>query len=361
MIDLRGNFGGDFHAAVDSAMLFVPEGEILTSLRMKNGAKQYSSTLVGARPQRRVILWQDEATASAAELFVAALTENGRATTIGRKTFGKGTRQDVIELADGAALILTTAYLRTPKGTEFNGVGLLPNEDLGPDASTAAYLAGTARSSRSTRISSAKLRADSRFGNRLAETSQRSAGPRPHRGWTYGSRERCPREPADRELLGSGAMGSVYFAENTNLPDIHYALKVINPDKTNDEDFRQRFHIEAKNQCALDHPNIVQVLDFFKEGEQYCLLLSYVEGKSLESVIKEKGRLPEKQALAILSGVLQGLDCAHRHGIIHRDVKPSNVMIDRDERARLTDFGIAIRMGDARSRKPEAQPAHLFT
>jgi len=143
---------------VDSAMLFVPEGDVVTSLRMKNGSKQYLSTLTGARQQSRVILWQDGATASAAELFIAALTENGRATAIGRRTFGKGTRQDVIELADGAALILTTAYLRTPKGTEFNGKGLMPNEDLGPDAGTAAYVASTARASRTTAIEPVDVR-----------------------------------------------------------------------------------------------------------------------------------------------------------------------------------------------------------
>ena len=152
-------------------------------------------------------------------------------------------------------------------------------------------------------------------------------------------------------LLGAGAMGAVYLAENTNLPDIHYALKVLHQKWTHDEGFRQRFYVEAKNQCTLDHPNIVQVLDFFQEDDEYCLLLSYVEGQALSDLIEQKGRIPEKQALGIFSGILQGLDCAHRAGIIHRDVKPSNVMIGRDGRARLTDFGIAIRMGDLRLTK----------
>ena len=162
IIDLRGNFGGDFYAAVDLAMLFLPQGETVVSLRTKSGSRAYVSTLAGPRPPRRVILWQDEATASAAEVFIAALTENGRAVSIGRTTFGKGTRQDIIELSDGAALILTTGYLRTPKGTEFDGVGLPPNEDLGPGAGTAAYLARSSKLSSRRRMSPANSGAEPR-------------------------------------------------------------------------------------------------------------------------------------------------------------------------------------------------------
>ena len=175
IIDLRGNFGGDFYAAVDLAMLFLPHGDTVVSLRTKSGSKDYFSTLAGSRQPRRVILWQDEATASAAEVFIAALTDNGRATSIGRKTFGKGTRQDVIELSDGAALILTTGYLRTPKGTEFDGVGLLPNVELGPGADTAAYLASSAKLSNSGLMTPASGGAKRSSGRR----SPTHAGARP--------------------------------------------------------------------------------------------------------------------------------------------------------------------------------------
>ena len=88
--------------------------------------------------------------------------------------------------------------------------------------------------------------------------------------------------------------------------------------------------------------------DFFQHGDSYCLVLAYVQGKPLNVLIEEKGRLPEKEALAIFSGILQGLDAAHKRGIVHRDIKPANVLIDRDGRARLTDFGIAIRVGHTR-------------
>lgn len=159
VIDLRGNFGGDFHAAIDSAMLFVPEGDLIGSVKTKGGVKQYASTLAGVRASGRVILWQDAVTASAAEVFIAALTRNARAVSIGRKTFGKGTRQDVIELSDGSALILTTGYLLTPEGTRFDGVGLFPGEYLGRGAGTAAYLAGTARASKNLSTPRPKERA----------------------------------------------------------------------------------------------------------------------------------------------------------------------------------------------------------
>ena len=151
-----------------------------------------------------------------------------------------------------------------------------------------------------------------------------------------------------KSLLGSGAMGSVYLAENTNLADIQYAVKVLRNELTHDPSFQERFFVEAKNQCQLDHPNIVQVQDFFQHDGAYCLLLAYVPGKPLDVLIQEKGRLPEKEALAIFSGILQALDCAHKRGIVHRDVKPGNVLIDRDGRARLTDFGIAIQVGHTR-------------
>jgi carboxyl-terminal processing protease len=126
IIDLRGCGGGDFHAAVDSAMLFLKEGEPIISVKGRAGTQSYSSTLSHQPPVQRVFLWQDEFTASAAEIFIAALTENVRATSVGLTTGGKGTRQDVIELQNAGALILTTGYLITPHGRQFDGKGLPP-------------------------------------------------------------------------------------------------------------------------------------------------------------------------------------------------------------------------------------------
>ena len=126
ILDLRGCGGGDFYAAVDSAMLFLKKGDRVVSVRGRSGSQTYSATLSHEPPARRIVLWQDEFTASAAEIFIAALTENDRGTSVGTTTAGKGTRQDIIKLQDGAALILTTGYLLTPQEIRFDGSGLKP-------------------------------------------------------------------------------------------------------------------------------------------------------------------------------------------------------------------------------------------
>jgi serine/threonine protein kinase len=148
-------------------------------------------------------------------------------------------------------------------------------------------------------------------------------------------------------LIGEGAMGEVYLAENVELPGRQYAVKVLLNPITNAPMFQERFNEEARNQSILDHPNIVHVHDFFKEGGRYYLLMDYVNGEPLSKII-ERGKLDEKRAIEIMDGVLRGLNCAHEHGIVHRDVKPSNILIDQSGRARLTDFGIAIRAGETR-------------
>lgn len=126
IIDLRSNAGGDFHAAIDSAMLFIEKGKKIVSVQTRNGPKIYESIggLINLRSP--VYLWQDEVTASAAEVFISALTENDRAVSIGKRTFGKGTKQDIIELSDGSALVLTTGDLQTPRGVNYQGQGLNP-------------------------------------------------------------------------------------------------------------------------------------------------------------------------------------------------------------------------------------------
>lgn len=151
-----------------------------------------------------------------------------------------------------------------------------------------------------------------------------------------------------RSLIGEGAMGAVFLAENLALPDRTYAVKVLLNPITNAAMFQERFNEEARNQAGLDHPNIVRVHDYFTENGRYYLVMDYVDGEPLQALIKANGKLEEKRALEIMDDVLRGLDCAHQHGIVHRDVKPSNILVDRSGCARLTDFGIAIRAGEMR-------------
>jgi carboxyl-terminal processing protease len=138
VIDLRGNAGGDLHAAIDSAMLFLAKGKKIASIEMRNRAKTYVANAGAENETSAMYLWQDEGTASAAEVFIAALTENNRAVSMGKKSFGKGTVQDLIELSDGSVIFLTTGRLQTPRGTTYDGHGLAPTHAVSGD--TAAYV-----------------------------------------------------------------------------------------------------------------------------------------------------------------------------------------------------------------------------
>jgi serine/threonine protein kinase len=144
--------------------------------------------------------------------------------------------------------------------------------------------------------------------------------------------------------VGEGGMGVVYLAEHTRLPR-RFAIKSLSRALSNDPHFHQRFYQEARNQALLDHPNIVQVTNFFEEGGQYFLVMDYVDGQDLSKLIRTRGKLSPNDALDIFKDILSGLGFAHSKGIIHRDMKSSNVLIDKSGRVRITDFGIAILAG----------------
>jgi carboxyl-terminal processing protease len=145
IVDLRGNRGGDLNAAIDSAMLFLKRGAVVASVREKKVIHRYVSTLEQPLYPGASFLWQDSGTASSAELFIAALTDNGRAVSVGQKTFGKGTKQDLFELGSGAVLIVTTGYLLTPGGKEIEGRGLAPGAEVTGAATDQAYLDAVTR------------------------------------------------------------------------------------------------------------------------------------------------------------------------------------------------------------------------
>jgi len=138
--------------------------------------------------------------------------------------------------------------------------------------------------------------------------------------------------------LGSGGMANVYLAEDEDLGR-RVAIKILNDRYANDDLFIERFRREAKSAAALSHPNIVSVYDRGEAEGTYYIAMEVIEGRSLKELIMTRGPLPIAQALSYTHEILEALRFAHRHGIIHRDIKPHNILIG--ERLKVTDFGIA--------------------
>ena len=138
--------------------------------------------------------------------------------------------------------------------------------------------------------------------------------------------------------LGSGGMANVYLAEDEELGR-RVAIKILNERYANDELFIERFRREAKSAAALSHPNIISIYDRGEAEGTYYIAMEVIEGRSLKELILTRGPLPITQAVAYTLEILEALRYAHRHGIIHRDIKPHNILIG--ERLYVTDFGIA--------------------
>jgi serine/threonine-protein kinase len=143
-----------------------------------------------------------------------------------------------------------------------------------------------------------------------------------------------------RARIAHGGMATVYLATDTRL-DREVALKVMHADLVRDADFVGRFIGEAKSVAKLSHPNIVGVYDQGADGQYLYLVMEYVPGRTLRELLRERGWLPWQEALSVLDPVLAGLAAAHRAGIVHRDVKPENVLITADGRVKVVDFGLA--------------------
>jgi serine/threonine protein kinase len=139
--------------------------------------------------------------------------------------------------------------------------------------------------------------------------------------------------------LGSGGMADVYLAEDQELGR-RVAIKVLNDRHANDELFVERFRREAKNAASLSHPNIVSIYDRGETQGTYYIAMEYLDGRSLKELIV-RDTLPVEQAVSYTRQILSALAFAHKHGIVHRDIKPHNVLVDRDGRLKVTDFGIA--------------------
>ncbi len=144
------------------------------------------------------------------------------------------------------------------------------------------------------------------------------------------------------DRLGSGGMSTVVLAMDERL-ERNVAIKLLAEHLADDEQFVIRFRREALSAARLVHPNIVQVYDFGtdeKSGRQY-IVMEYVEGSSGAEILREQGVLPVQEALGILAQACRGLDYAHRSGVLHRDVKPGNLLRSKDGVVKLADFGIA--------------------
>ncbi|HEU0283027.1 MAG TPA: serine/threonine-protein kinase, partial [Gallionella sp.] len=141
--------------------------------------------------------------------------------------------------------------------------------------------------------------------------------------------------------LGQGAMGVVYKAKDP-LIDRIVAIKTISLNLAMEEkdEYEARFYQEAKAAGRLNHPNIVTIYDVGKSGDVAYIAMEFLQGRELRDILNENARLPVDQALDIVVQVAQGLAYAHEHGIVHRDVKPANIMVVRDGHVKITDFGI---------------------
>ena len=146
------------------------------------------------------------------------------------------------------------------------------------------------------------------------------------------------------EKIGAGGMGEVYLAEDTKL-NRRIALKFMPSHLASDKDLRIRFTREAQAAAKLDHPNIIPVHEVGEyEGRPY-IAMAHIEGRSLRDLIKH-GKLSISEAVALTMQICDGLQKAHEAGIVHRDIKPGNIIIDNAGRARILDFGLATVTGD---------------
>ena len=140
--------------------------------------------------------------------------------------------------------------------------------------------------------------------------------------------------------IGAGGMSDVYKAKDLTLGRF-VAIKVLKPEFSEDLNFVTKFRTEAQSAAGLEHPNIVNIYDVGSEKGMHYIVMEYVEGITLKTYIEKKGQLSFKEAVSIAIQVGRGIEAAHSKGIIHRDIKPQNIIISKDGKVKVTDFGIA--------------------
>ncbi len=142
------------------------------------------------------------------------------------------------------------------------------------------------------------------------------------------------------EQIGTGGMSDVYKAKCHKL-NRYVAIKVMKSEFSEDKTFVSKFRAEAQSVAGFTHPNVVNVYDVGDENGIYYIVMELVEGITLKKYIEKRGKLPFKEAVSIAIQVANGLDAAHKHHIVHRDIKPQNIIISKEGKVKVTDFGIA--------------------
>lgn len=148
-------------------------------------------------------------------------------------------------------------------------------------------------------------------------------------------------------LLGEGGMGRVYLATDTLLGRT-VAIKNLNASLTNQPQFLERFKNEAQTLARLSHPNIALLYNYLQNADDYFMVMEYVEGENLDQLMRRQKTLPYQLVVPVMYEALEGLEHAHKKGILHRDLKPANIMITPDSNVKLMDFGIAKVSGAAK-------------
>ncbi len=149
-------------------------------------------------------------------------------------------------------------------------------------------------------------------------------------------------------LRGVGGMGLVYEAHDDEL-GVTVALKVIRPELASDPGLIERFRRELLLGRQVSHPNVVRIHDIGQDGDLYFMTMDYVDGKSLRDLLKERGRLDEPAVLALLRPIAEALAAAHQAGVVHRDLKPGNILVDSSDRPHISDFGLARSIASSRA------------
>jgi Flp pilus assembly protein TadD/predicted Ser/Thr protein kinase len=160
------------------------------------------------------------------------------------------------------------------------------------------------------------------------------------------------------EVIGRGGMGAVYRARQKGLNRL-VALKILPSEIGRDAAFAERFTREARALAHLNHPNIVAIYDFGRAGEFYYLIMEFVDGVNLRQMLQAR-RLSPRESMSIVPQICEALQYAHDHGVVHRDIKPENVLVDKQGRVKIADFGLAKLLGAAPQTERLTRPADVM-